>query len=360
MKKVFSRMHILKFGILIIFTFSQLTTVKSENLKRLVNLEGNWKFSIGDDLARAAIDYDDSDWENVFAPKSWEQNGFYDYDGYAWYRKTFQVRLPFDNKYLYFYMGQIDDVDEVYLNGKLIGASGNFPPQTKTAFDIHRMYPIPAELLRKEGYNTLAVRVFDGTGSGGISQGPLGIFVDKEQDRMMIDLTGHWDFECGTAIDKGNLNCITYKKGKIFVPGFWEARGYNGLDGNAKYTKEFTLQTDMSTIGKALVLGVIDDTDEVYLNGEKLTAIGAKQPRRNYYNGRSNYLAYRFYPIRKGILQTNRINILEVMVTDRGGAGGICKGPIGITSVEIAELMARSKLKDNRTSLEKFFQYWFD
>ncbi len=359
MKNLIIKTHIIKLSLLLLFIIFQVASVKSENLKRLVNLEGNWKFSIGDDLARAATNYDDSDWQNVFAPKSWEENGFYDYDGYAWYRKTFQVKLPFDNDYLYFHMGQIDDVDEVYLNGKLIGASGNFPPKMKTAYDIPRMYPIPASLLRNDGNNVIAVRVFDATGGGGIFHGPLGVFVDNEQDRMEVDLTGYWDFECGTSIDEGNLKCVTYRKGKIFVPGFWEARGYNGLDGNAKYTKEFTLPADMSTMGKALVLGVIDDRDEVYLNGEKITWIGSKQQRRNW-SGSSNHMTYRVYPIRRGILQTNGINIIEVMVTDLTGPGGIYKGPIGITNVEIAEVMVKRNQKDNRTSLEKFFQYWFD
>ncbi len=358
MNRVIYKNQTWKVSILLLFLIFQVGTIQSENLKSLVNLEGNWKFSIGDEPARAIPDFDDSDWQNVFVPNSWEDNGFEDYNGFAWYRKSFQIRETFNREYLYLYMGYIDDVDEVYLNGKLIGASGNFPPRMKTAYDIPRMYPVPANLLRKGGVNIIAVRVYDGIQNGGITQGPVGLFIDKDQERMDVDLTGYWDFECGNSVDKGNLNCLTYRKGKIFVPGFWEARGYNGLDGKAKYTKEFNYPSDMSTSEKALVLGVIDDEDEVYLNGERIRWMGYK--RGGNWSGNSNYNTFRAYQIPKGVLKSSGTNVLEVMVIDHMGPGGIYRGPIGITDIYLAEEMVKREYKDNRSNLEKFFDYWFD
>lgn len=349
----------LKVSILLLFLIFQVGTIQSENLKRLVNLEGNWKFSIGDDPARAIPNYDDFDWQNVFVPNSWEDNGYETYNGFAWYRKSFQIRLPFNREYLYLYMGYIDDVDEVYLNGKLVGASGNFPPRMETAYNIPRMYPIPANLLNKNGENVIAVRVYDEIQNGGITQGPVGIFIDKDQERMDIDLTGYWDFESGVSVDKGYLKCITYRKGKIFVPGFWEARGYNDLDGNAKYTKEFEYPSDMSISGKALILGVIDDEDRVYLNGERLKWMGTKSRRSNWYDN-GYHLSFRAYAIPLDVLNSRGTNIIEVMVIDQGGPGGMYKGPIGITNIELAEAMVKREYKDNRSNVEKFFDYWFE
>lgn len=358
MNCVICKIQSLKIGFLLLFLIFQVSTIQSENLKNLVNLEGSWKFSIGDDLARAIPDYDDSDWQNVFVPNSWEHNGYEDYNGFAWYRKSFQVRESFNREYLYLYMGYIDDVDEVYLNGKLIGASGNFPPRMKTAYDIPRMYPVPANLLRQGGENVIAVRVYDEIQNGGITQGPVGIFIDKNQERMDVDLTGYWDFECGNSVDKGNLNCLTYRKEKIFVPGFWETRGYNALDGKAKYTKEFDYPSDMNTSGKALILGVIDDQDDVYVNGEKIRWIGYK--RGSNWSGNSNYNTFRAYRLPKGLLKSTGVNKIEVMVTDYTGPGGIYRGPIGICDIELAEEMVRRDRKDNRFSIEKFLDYWFD
>jgi hypothetical protein len=358
MNSVIYKTQTFKVSILLLFLIFQVGTIQSENLKSLANLEGNWKFSIGDDPARAIPDYDDSDWQNVFVPNNWEDNGYEDYNGFAWYRKSFQIRESFNREYLYLYMGYIDDVDEVYLNGKLIGASGNFPPRMKTAYDIPRMYPVPANLLRKGGENVIAVRVYDEFQNGGITQGPVGLFIDKDQERMDVDLTGYWDFECGNSVDKGNLNCLTYRKGKVFVPGFWETRGYNGKDGKAKYTKEFNYPSDMSTSEKALILGMIDDEDMVYLNGERIRWMGYK--RGGNWSGNSNYNTFRAYQIPKGVLKSSGMNVIEVTVTDHMGPGGIYGGPIGITDIDLAEEMVRREYKDNRSGFEKFFDYWFD
>ncbi|RUT79142.1 beta galactosidase jelly roll domain-containing protein [Ancylomarina longa] len=338
--------------------FLLIGNIAAENLRSLANLKGNWKFSIGDNPQWRMSNYNDSDWETVFVPNSWEQDGFEDYNGFAWYRKKFQIRIPFESEFVYLYLGQIDDVDEVYVNGKLVGTSGTFPPIVKTAYNIPRMYPIPVALLHKSRSNIIAVRVYDEFFEGGIISGTVGIFIDEDQDKLDIDLTGYWDFEIGRPVDKLNQDCITYRHGKIFVPGFWECRGYNNYDGEAKYTKVFMYPTDLQTTNKALILGVIDDQDEVFLNGEKIKSIRGKWNRRNYNGG--DHLRFRVYPISDNLLKGNAQNLIEVIVTDFTGPGGIYRGPIGITSMDIAREMMKKELKDNRSSIEKFIDYWLD
>ena len=345
--------------LIILILMFQVGVSKAENVRTLVNLRGNWKFSVGDDMAWAEKDYNDSGWENVFVPKSWESNGYEDYNGFAWFRKSFQVKLPFSQEFLYLNMGQIDDVDEVYINGQLVGASGNFPPLVKTAYDVPRMYPIPASLIQNSGKNIIAIRVYDEFNEGGILNGEIGIYVDLDQEKMEIDLTGYWDFESGNRVDKGNLNCITYRKDKIFVPGFWEARGYNDCDGQAKYSKEFEYPYKYKASDKSLVLGVIDDEAKVYLNGEKLIWRKSKFNKRSRFKY-SNHLSFRVYPIPEVLLNRGGRNILEVMVKDNGGPGGIYKGPIGITSREIANEIQVKEDKIQKSNWESFFDLFFD
>lgn len=345
--------------LLVLILVFQTGNAYSENRRNLVNLKGNWKFSIGDDPAWASPTYDDSDWEKVFVPNSWERNGFEGYNGFAWYRKSFQISLPFNQAYLYLDMGHVDDVDEVYINGVFVGASGNFPPLVETAYDVPRMYPIPAELIHKSGQNLIAVRVYDEYHEGGIMSGELGIFVDIDQEKMEVDLTGYWDFESACDIDKGNLKLETYREGKIFVPGFWEARGYNGCDGQAKYSKKFEYSSQLLNSDKALVLGVIDDRDEVYLNGNRLEWIKSKSHRLRRYN-QSNHLSFRVYPIPSNLFFRGGTNVLEVFVNDHGGPGGIYRGPIGIASRGIAETILNKENKEKRSDWERFFDYWLD
>lgn len=344
----------IKLVVILMLILSQAESINAENLRRLVNLKGEWKFSIGDDTAWASPNVNDSDWESVFVPNSWEENGFKHYNGFAWYRKTFQIG-PIRQKYLYLHLGYIDDVDEVYVNGKLVGATGDFPPLVKTAHNVPRMYPIPVDLINKNGKNVVAVRVYDEYHNGGIMRGLIGIFENADQHRMDVDLTGYWNFETSRTIDKGNLKCSTYKKGKIFVPGFWESRGYNDCDGQAMYTKNFVLPASVSTSNKALVLGIIDDTDEVYLNGKKLKWIRHK----NYSNKGSNYNIFRAYPIPESLL-TEGINRVEVEVNDFMGPGGIYSGPIGICDLNFAKELVQREFKDNRSTLEKLWDSFWD
>jgi beta-galactosidase len=54
------------------------------------------------------------------------------------------------------------------LNGQRIGGMGSFPPDYHTAWESPRRYHIPASLVRGDGTDVLAVRVFNGSGNGGI------------------------------------------------------------------------------------------------------------------------------------------------------------------------------------------------
>lgn len=132
-------------------------------------VSGHWQFQKGDDMAWAAADFDDSQWQDVTLPSTWERHSNYrDSDVYGWYRR--QVEIPAECKGHDFdlMLGSIDDVDEAYFNGRLIGSTGSFPPDFRTAYSAERRYRVPASLVRGDGTDVLAVRVFDGSGDGGI------------------------------------------------------------------------------------------------------------------------------------------------------------------------------------------------
>lgn len=332
----------------------------SENLKTLVNLKGYWQFSIGDDPTWALPNCNDQSWDRVMVPETWEQNGYEDYNGFAWYRKHFQITIPVNRDFLYLNIGYIDDVDEVYFNGKLIGASGDFPPVTRTAYNIPRMYPIPVDLVNRSGDNVLAVRVFDDYYEGGIIRGDISIVIDLDQDKLDVDLSGFWDFEVNRNIDKGNLNVVTYKPGKIFVPGFWEARGYNGVDGRAMYAKKFRFPSNLDANNQVLILGVVDDWDKVFLNGQEIGSADQLRKRRGHFNGLPDHLAFRIYPIPANLLNKTGLNQIEVVVNDNIGPGGIYKGPIGLASKEKAAYILQDVDEESRSLLERFLEYLLD
>jgi sialate O-acetylesterase len=218
--------------------FNEFGKINSANDKNYINLEGNWRFSIGDDTAWASPDFNDNNWEKIRVPGTWEDQGFHGYNGYAWYRKNFEVSKQLAGENFILNAGFIDDVDQTFINGKLVGMSGGFPPQFVTAYDAHREYYLPKEILH-EGRNTIAIRVFDAQLEGGIIRGSVGLSLTKPDVNHIaypdldINLTGKWKFNVGDFGDwkKPNYNDEEWKE--IFVPAFWEAQGYKNYDGFA-------------------------------------------------------------------------------------------------------------------------------
>jgi hypothetical protein len=151
----------------------------AEELVRLLNLKGYWKFSIGDDKTWALPDYNDSDWEEVRVPSSWEDEGFHGYNGFAWYRKYFDYPSGIRGETLVLDMGRVDDVDAVYINGNLVGSTGSFPPAYVSAYGTWRKYPVPVKYLNPRGKNLIAVRVFDSEMEGGMVEGNYGLYMRK-------------------------------------------------------------------------------------------------------------------------------------------------------------------------------------
>ena len=93
-----------------------------------------------------------------------------EYDGYAWYRLNFNLKNEVsDSSKLFFSVGAIDDLDEVYINGVKIGETDR---KTPSYWSAPRCYSIPSGTLKK-GRNLVAVRVFDEKGKGGIVKLPV-------------------------------------------------------------------------------------------------------------------------------------------------------------------------------------------
>ena len=145
-----------------------------------IDLSGYWQFNLGDDLDWAEYDYDDSDWEEIKVPAKWAVQGYGDYDGYGWYRKSFKIDRSLDRDRLILSLGKIDDYDETYFNGVRIGRTGRFPAhkyadRNNPFYDDDRFYTIPSSLIRWNDINVVAVRVYDTWRDGGIYDGSVGI-----------------------------------------------------------------------------------------------------------------------------------------------------------------------------------------
>jgi hypothetical protein len=126
-------------------------------------------FTTGDSMTWKEPDFDDSSWEMVQVPLHWEEyDGHEDYDGYGWYRLRFHLPPEWQPSDLTLSLGLIDDCDETYVNGKMVGSTGRMPPEYQSAWNLFRVYRIPKDAVNWKGENVLAVRAYDGGGPGGL------------------------------------------------------------------------------------------------------------------------------------------------------------------------------------------------
>lgn len=332
--------------LMIAFMILMALPVRSQEFITAQSLRGYWKFSIGDNLNYAEPDYNVSNWEDIYVPGSWEEQGFHGYDGYAWYRIS--VKFPQEPAFANFYLqlGIIDDVDQVFVNGIKIGQSGQFPPDYATAFKSNRFYIIPNKVKSDDGMLHIAVRVFDEGGEGGFIHGDVAIVADLSSIFPDVDLQGNWKFstnDCENLPKKSAYDTW----GEIIVPGTWEDQGYKNYDGKACYVLEFDLDAEYAGQRMVLLLGRIDDLDMVYLNGELIGRSGPFE-KETYYARNDVYKQNRGYYIPPGLLKSNEQNVLVVRVYDMGGLGGIWDGSIGLITQGHYIQYWRNKRKSSR------------
>lgn len=313
---------------------------KFEDHYRVIDLEKQWKFQIGNNDRWASPSYDDRSWVNIKVPCDWENDGFHGYDGFAWYRIHFDGRNLKPNEAHYLVLGFIDDVDETFLNGTLVGKTGNFPPRFRTGYDSNREYYIGNNLINFKGDNVIAVKVYDEYQNGGIVKGRPGIYVSGGSEQLLQNLYGPWKFTKSNKkvfsepdLDDDNWDII-------LVPSYWDNQGYRSLDGVGWYRKTFQLGfIPKDDENYYLTLGRIDDFDITYLNGHK---IGETDDGRGFGESGS-YQSVRIYPIPKGLLNKKGKNTIAIKVIDIGLEGGIYSGPVGIVSEEDVTRMIRKK-----------------
>ena len=136
--------------------------------------------------------FDDSHWPHMKLPGLWEQQGMglEELDGVVWFRKTFIVKDEDAGLPAVLELGKIDDSDDSYVNGTLVGG-------LKNQYNEPRAYHVPAGVL-KAGRNVIAVRVEDTGGGGGIygDAGDMKLNIGGKT----ISLAGDWSFRVALAL----------------------------------------------------------------------------------------------------------------------------------------------------------------
>ncbi|NQU87432.1 MAG: hypothetical protein HQ541_16890, partial [Mariniphaga sp.] len=142
----------------------------------------------------SALDFNDGNWKTIRTPGLWEQQGYIDIDGIAWYRKEIYLNEEQTKSNMTLHLGKIDDSDITWVNGIEIGTTNDY--------NKDRVYTLDAKHLRP-GKNMLVVRVNDTGGGGGIYGNPREQFIAIGDEK--VDISGDWKFK----ISKASLSTTT-------------------------------------------------------------------------------------------------------------------------------------------------------
>ena len=156
------------------------------------------KFHAGDDMSWAGVNVDESGWKTLSNMTTWTSQGVKIENGFGWYR--YHVTIPKSmleksdlKETVDFNMAKIDDADEVYLNGKLIGKTGSFPKDPNGYhgnWNAPRVYSVKANggLVKWDADNVIAVRCYNAGDPGGMFAGPISVRVPNTIDNLSINI----------------------------------------------------------------------------------------------------------------------------------------------------------------------------
>ena len=173
-------------------------------------------WTAADPAADAALtNFSDQAWGTMDVPGLWEDKGLPGFDGVAWFRRTFEVPAEAAGKEAKLFLGPIDDRDVTSINGREVGHLDVWNQQ--------RQYSIPAGVLTA-GTNTIAIRVLDTGGGGGIFGQVEDLHVDIGETK--IALAGKWRLLAGKPLGQlpamptqlDNANVITALSNGMIEP----------------------------------------------------------------------------------------------------------------------------------------------
>jgi sialate O-acetylesterase len=116
------------------------------------------------------------------------------------------------------------------------------------------------------------------------------------------------------------------------LPSLWESHELGEFDGVVWFRKEIVLAQDENGKTASLDLSMIDDSDEVYVNGTKVGSTYGK------------YNEKRKYSVPPGILKAGK-NVIAVRVEDTGGGGGIYGSEPFALSIDSKDISLRGSWK---------------
>ncbi len=161
---------------------AELDRLKAENAPAYGNYVMHWydRYDLGQKENWAVPEFDDSSWKLVPVPGGFKELGVPDTPAVVWFRKEITLPNPLPAGRAMLYLGEIERMDTVYVNGKSVGGSA--------WVENPRVYPA---MELKPGRNLIAIRVLKTKPDGGFLSKPEVLRLELG-DHSSIPLAGEW------------------------------------------------------------------------------------------------------------------------------------------------------------------------
>jgi len=108
-------------------------TVQGQQVRKIINIDKDWKFKLGDVADGQKVAFDDKNWRKLDVPHDWSIEGKYDSlsptlrgggylpAGIGWYRKSLALPKSYQGKRIVINFDGIMANSDVYINGHMLG-----------------------------------------------------------------------------------------------------------------------------------------------------------------------------------------------------------------------------------------------
>ncbi len=179
-------------------------------------------------------------WQSMDLPVMWQQQGL-EHNGAIWFRRRFTLPAGWAGRPLKLSLGVIDDFDRTYVDGQQVGSVG---AETNQWWATPRLYDLPGSMATP-GEHTVAVRVFDQWGGGGLL-GPASSMSIGPEGEPPMPLSGAWQYRVelalpmrspgGNALLPGELyNAMIAPLADLPITGFAWYQGESNANRAAEY-----------------------------------------------------------------------------------------------------------------------------
>lgn len=149
-----------------------------------IDLKTGWRFqpdpsNVGLAQQWYALTHSDEGWAAIEAGSRWEDQGFPDVEGYAWYRQRVDVPASWAGEPVWLVLGGVSDTCIIFCNGNRVNSFGDAASRRSMHF-----IPIVAELnahLRFGEPNLIAIQCYDFGVTGGLWRSPCVLTTDATQ-----------------------------------------------------------------------------------------------------------------------------------------------------------------------------------